>query len=218
MKKKIFAIASFIMILTLLVINVEAKEIDNLRVVNISDDIKVIADIPEEYINSVTEEELINIAIENNLKNGERIAVEKVGYIEEIGLQERADWKITYPTRLTKSGSEYVKRDDFVISVARGEEKTLSKRFSATVKSSISGSYYSLNSQLSSSLKATFEITQKWKGPDSPYNSTEYRVKFYAQKYNYEQDRCLDGYVSGTKKGTVIKPTRYLSYSIDRKV
>ena len=81
MKKKIFAIASFIMILTLLVINVEAKEIDNLRVVNISDDIKVIADIPEEYINSVTEEELINIAIENNLKNGERIAVEKVGYI-----------------------------------------------------------------------------------------------------------------------------------------
>lgn len=226
MKKitKLLQTMGLIMALLLASISAAAQE-DKCTTVKIDKDTEIIVDIPEEYAAYIGEDELIDIALENNLKDGDRINVESLGFIDESNvpqqtIQPRLDWTITYPTTLTLLSSNVVMKDDFIISVAKGETSQLSVEYNVTVDQKISGSYYTLSAELKSSVTAKFLISKIWTGPSegSGYNSREFRVKYYGNKYNYVQQRLLDGYVSGTKEGKVTKPTKYLSYSIDHVV
>lgn len=123
----------------------------------------------------------------------------------------------TYPTTLTKVGSEWKAQSYFVISVAKGQTTTLSKEFSQTLTAAVSGSPYSITAELQASVTASYSVTHEFSGPpeSSRYNSREYRVRFYAQTYNYSQDHYMSGMYIGTRTGTVDKPTRWAAYSID---
>ncbi len=123
---------------------------------------------------------------------------------------------------MTPSGSEYTNNghDHFIISCARGETVTLGYEFSETISASVSGAYYTLEDELSNSKTITISASKTYSGPSqsSSYNSIEYRTRFYVRKYNYTQTRYIDGYASGSKSGSVIKPVRYASYSIYRNI
>lgn len=196
--------------------------------IKVDENTVVYATIPRKYIYQISEDELLQIAIVDNLKNGDRINIEEIGLVsEEISteqmitgemVQPLLDWNITHDTTRTLITANVVMADDFIISVARGETAELSKRYTNTIKQEISGSYYKLTTKLTGSVTCTYEITKTWTGPSenaTNVNSREFRVKYLGDKYSYSQSRYIDGYHSGTKSGTVIIPTKYASYSID---
>lgn len=127
----------------------------------------------------------------------------------------------TYETTNKNSGSEYAKKpDSFVISVARGQVSTLTKKFSATVSTSITSGTPFLKSKIGTSMTASYSVSHKFKGPaeNSSYNSREYRLRFYLQKKKWTQTRFLNGVKEKVRTGTAVVPTRYSLYSIDHKV
>lgn len=180
----------------------------------------ITATIPQEYLSVVSEQDLIDIALDEGLQNGERINIHYVEVAENVPQVDPQVFVInTYPTTLTKVGDEWAAQSYFVISVAKGQTTTLATEFSQTLTAGISGSPYSITAELEASVTASYSVTHQFSGPpeSSPYNSREYRVRFYAQTYNYSQDHYMSGLYMGTKTGTVKKPTRWAAYSIDSK-
>lgn len=180
----------------------------------------ITATIPREYLSAVSEQDLIDIALDEGLQDGERINIHYVEVAENV---PQVDPQIivvnTYPTTLTKVGDEWAAQSYFVISVAKGQTTTLSTAFSQTLTAGISGSPYSITAELKASVTASYTVTHQFSGPpeSSQYNSREYRVRFYAQTYNFSQDHYMSGVYIGTRTGTVDKPTRWAAYSIDSK-
>lgn len=180
----------------------------------------ITATIPQEYLSLVSKQDLIDIALDEGLQNGERI---NIHYVEVADDVPQIDPQIivinTYPTTLTKVGSEWAAQSYFVISVAKGQTTTLSTEFSKTLTAGISGSPYSITAELEASVTASYTVSHEFSGPpeSSTYNSREYRVRFYAQTYNFSQDHYMSGMYMGTRTGTVDKPTRWAAYSIDSK-
>lgn len=123
-----------------------------------------------------------------------------------------------------KSGGQYIRKDVFAGSVAKGETKkiTYSGSLSFSVVSA-SGTYYEksglkkgLKAQVSCSISRTLDSKNMKKG----CNSREFRIKYYAQKYTRSQQKidAKRGTPIGKKRtATVSEPTKYASYSKDTK-
>ena len=187
--------------------------------IQVDDTTKITATIPQEYVSVVSEQDLLDIALDEGLQNGEHINIHHVEVAEDVP-QVVPQFIIvvnSYPTTLTKVGSVWGAQSYFVISVAKGQTTTLSKEFSKTLTAAVSGSPYSITAELQASVTASYSVTYEFSEPpeSSPFNSREYRVRFYAQTYNYSQDHYMSGLYIGTRTGTVDKPTRWASYSID---
>ena len=74
----------------------------------------------------MSEQDLIDIARDEGLQNGERINIHYVEVAEDVPQVEPQFIVVnTYPTHLTKVGSEWKAQSYFVISVARGQTTTL---------------------------------------------------------------------------------------------
>lgn len=88
------------------------------------------------------------------------------------------------------------------------------------LETTISGEYYKdleFNPSVSITIKSG--VTYTGPGENSPYNSREFRVKFYAQKYEWTQEKYLmpQNQLMGTKTGTAIEAVKCAEYSIDSK-
>jgi len=185
-------------------------------------DTSIIVSVPEEYQSLMSEEDLIVIALNENLQDGERI---NIHYVEEIEpAQEEPLASVfgiyTYNTTLSKTGSEMAVQNYFVISVAKGQVTTLKQEFIQTMSAGVAVNAYKVTAELKASVTASHSTTQQFSGPPetSIYNSRQFRVQFYAQKYIFTQTRYFLGVASGTVRGTVDMPTRWASYSIDSTV
>lgn len=133
--------------------------------------------------------------------------------------------------RTTKSvtNRDRLAKDEFKFSVAKGETVTLSKTYSGTLKGSIKGTLWK-KADIGADVTITAEYKRgtEYKGPEesSRFNSREFRMKFYEETGTYTQLADLVYHGTGlpyTEKnvkttGTYAKPTRYLSYSIDRNI
>lgn len=127
------------------------------------------------------------------------------------------------------TSAEYVHKDEFKFSVAKGQKVTLKQEYKGSLKGSYTGIPISVGN-----LGVNMEITGKYSkgttysGPpeSSRYNSRKFNMKFYAVKGSYTQTQKVYQYfdakllsTSTTKKtGTYVKPTRYASYSVDSTV
>lgn len=147
--------------------------------------------------------------------------------LENEGISPAALLYYIKTSKATKFGSEYVCKDKFIISVAKGEIVKLGKDFSVSVKTTLSaGSEYFDLAEMKAGLTATvtckiskttiYDAKDMAKGK----NSREFRVKYYKQKYKRTQKkyRKLTDKLLDTKTSTIEKPTKYLKYSIDRYV
>ena len=129
-----------------------------------------------------------------------------------------------YETTKTVTVPSRVVRDDFVISVAKGQTTTLKKEYSGTLTGSISGNYFNkakLGIKLSITCK--YSTTHKFTGPTTANaNSREYRVKFFREDGKYiQKDYCYkpNGSLYGIRShgGTYQEAIKYASYSKDYK-
>lgn len=129
-----------------------------------------------------------------------------------------------YETTKTVTVPSRAVRDDFVISVAKGQTTTLKKEYSGTLTGSISGQYFN-KAKLGIKLSVTckYSVTHKFTGPTAANaNSREYRVKYFREDGKYVQkDYCYkpDGYLYGIRShgGTYQEAVKYASYSKDYK-
>lgn len=107
----------------------------------------------------------------------------------------------------------------FVISVARGQTVTLSRTWTDSVSASVTGMLTSGQLGLNASVQASYSISSTFTGPDAPYNSRDYYVRFYGNKgtwkayFIYDINPARQEWVNGT----FIEPTHYSSYSVDKK-
>lgn len=211
--------------------------------------------VDDEVISDISTYELLDLA--DDLKDDEKIDIVNIHGLHDIAPESAAvpqkitgeqslntddaqlqvkwydlayNWELSW-TYYTSCGriKEYQKKDDFVISVARGQTKTLSSKYSASIggsyEASVGGSAYGLAANLKNNLNWSIacEIskTVSFSGPDngSCYNSREYRVRYYERRgtYTYKATGCQSGHTS-VMTGTFKEPLRYLEYSIDHKV
>lgn len=130
---------------------------------------------------------------------------------------------------VTKTTSDAVLGDYFIISVARGAEKTLSSTWTRTISSSLQVATSSTDDfpvpstntlGISASITSSYTTTLLFHGPEesSPYNSRQYRVKFYGDKGTWSATAIWDFNIMRRSQltGTWIKPTYYAEYSIDQ--
>lgn len=129
-----------------------------------------------------------------------------------------------YKTTKTVTVPSRVIRDDFVISVAKGQTTTLKKEYSGTLTGSISGQYFNkANLGIKLSVTCKYSISHKFTGPTAANaNSREYRVKFFREDGNYVQkDYCYkpNGSLYGIRShgGDYQEAVKYASYSKDYK-
>lgn len=129
-----------------------------------------------------------------------------------------------YKTEKTITTPSRVVRDDFVISVAKGQTTTLKKEYVGTLTGSINGKYFNkANLGIKLSITCRFSVKHKFTGPTSgKYNSREYRVKYFREDGKYiQKDYCykLSGALYGirTHGGTYQETVKYASYSKDSK-
>lgn len=127
-----------------------------------------------------------------------------------------------YTTEKTITTPSRVVRDDFVISVAKGETVSLGHEYTGTLEGQINGEYFN-KSKLGIKLSVTckYSATKTFTCPDSAKgNSREFRVKFYQADGTYiQKDTCYkpDGSLYGirTHGGDYKEAVKYSSYSID---
>lgn len=130
-----------------------------------------------------------------------------------------------YETTKTVTVASRAVKDDFVISVAKGQTVTLKNEYSGTLKGSISGNYFNkANLGINLSVTCKYSVTYKFTGPTSSNaNSREYRVKYFREDGNYVQkDYCYEsnGNLYGVRShgGTYQEAVKYMSYSKDYKL
>ena len=109
-------------------------------------------------------------------------------------------------TKRNTTQSNYVDKDSFVISVAKGSNVSLSQTWSQSLTASAT------HSDAISALKLN--------GPPetSAYNSREYRVRFYADRGTYEGYYITDMGKGPSISGSFKNPLYYAEYSIDHKI
>lgn len=233
MKTMISRLVSFMLVLALsmsLSIPAFAKDqIDNtaIRQQVITSDGIVEVRIPQQYANALSYDELQEIVSDENIKNGDVISIEKVVTFSDQESAVSPNFVIIppiqlyrYTTNKSKTGGEYVKKNVFVASVSKGQTKTIEQKITATLKTTISGTYY-VDLGLDASITVEVKKGETRTGPpeNSEYNSREYRIKFFAQNYKWTQNKyymATGEFVSQTS-GTASVPTKYAEYCIDSK-
>ena len=137
----------------------------------------------------------------------------------------------TYVYRITSSKSvtqsDVLVKDEFKFSVAKGEDVTLSQTYTGSLKGSISGSPWDKGA-IGAEITITAQYTKgtKYSGPpeSSIYNTREFRMKFYEERGTWRQIRdaistiTQEVIATETKTGNYNKPTRFVSYSLDKTV
>ena len=121
--------------------------------------------------------------------------------------------------------------DVFLHSVAKGEESKLSATWSKTFSASLAitatedssvSSPSSGTLGVSGSVTATYSTSVTFFGPpeSSPYNSREYRVRFYGNRGTWSATavRTVNPARRPRISGTWEKPLSYARYSIDKKI
>lgn len=205
--------------------------------------------IADELLGTVTYGDIYDIVIENELSDGDVIEINETGLLENSCLADSTEevlylnsdgsiaepetpqsrWKWYDLILNIKStwwyGSEYVAKDVFIASAARGEVYTLTKKFKSSLSLSLEAgaTYSNITGKIASTSTVSYEVekSHKYTGPSesSSYNSVEFRVKFYAKKCYVTQ--AVTGNISDHTSyyyATYVVPTRYLSYSIYHKV
>jgi hypothetical protein len=189
--------------------------------ISVSDDITITANIPSEYSSQFTEQDLIDIAIQDELQDGDVITILDVGGPDSDTTTPAPYLGVSYDTSCTWSGSEWAAQNYFVISVAKGQTTTLTNTFTKTLNVGITVGEPYASANIGASVTATHTITQQFVGPpeSSSYNTREFRVQFYARTANWTQIKYdFWGDYEGTRTGTASIPTRWASYSIDRNI
>ena len=116
-----------------------------------------------------------------------------------------------------------VKKDEFIISVAKGKTTTIKQTFTLSLSTMVSGSYYDkAELGFKNAISLTIQKADTYTGPTDGEggNSKEYRVRFYAQNWKWKQERYLmpQNQLEGTKTGTAVEATRFAEYSIVRTI
>jgi|GEM_PF-4713256 len=178
-------------------------------------------------IGGITEEQLMDLAMRNELRGGEHVIIHSVGYKDKdttINPDDNSEARIlfSYQTTTTGVGRSYIMQDTFLTSVARGMITTLSRTFSETVNARVtSGNLWVAAAELSGSVTSTVNVQRQFFGPpeNSPHNTREFRVRFEGTPFGWRQTRTnnLTGN-SEVRTGAVTIPQRYTIYSIDRTV
>lgn len=197
--------------------------------------------ISEQCDGMISVDQIKEIIKENNIKNGESLSINEVSFapnsssgnfydsydVGQLSGDIVPQWK-WYDIKLTISGSyyygrEYVAKDVFIASAARGETYSLTEKFTAGLVFSreLGATYSSVKAQIGAKTSISYSVEKdhKYTGPErsSEYNSTEYRVKFYAKKcYVTQKVKGWPSNHTDTYSATFRCPQRYLSYSIDR--
>lgn len=178
----------------------------------------------------ITAEEIQEL--EEDLED-ETVTAEETQELEEeledetvIGIEPQYKWYETIRTCTTSRtyGSQYVYKDVFIASAAKGETYTLTKSFSTSVELALEagGVYSGISAKAGLTTKVTYSVEKKhqYEGPSSSlYNAREYRVKLYAKKCYVTQK--VKGWPSkhiSTFKATYRVPVKYISYSRDYRV
>lgn len=209
----------------------------------LAEDAIVEVNVDEQCKDEISSDEITDVLSENDFSTGdvlsindsEEIDVEENNCIaEEIEINEneysiQPQWKWydlwLYITTSWYYGAEYQAKDVFITSVARGETYSLTKKFSASLELSLmaGGVYKSVKGSITATPKISYSVEKKHKysgpGKKSKYNTREYRVRFYAKNCYVTQK--VKGNISGhtsTYEARYKVPTKYLSYSIDRKI
>jgi len=214
---------------------IEENDLDNFSTVTINDiesieydddvlySMEEVSDFSEGEILFDSEEELVE-AVDEAIEELEVVGDEAVeNSVIGIETQWKASDIMRTTTTLRNYGSQYVWKDVFIASAARGETYTLTKKFSTSVTLSLTGgavfSGVSAKSGLKTSVSYSVAKSYKYSGPKAPYNSREYRVKLYAGNCYVEQ--LVRGYPSKNLRkyyATYRVPVKYASYSIDKKI
>jgi len=133
-------------------------------------------------------------------------------------------------TSRTVINSEREAKDEFKFSVAKGEVVELSVTYKGQLKGSYTGVPISVSELgVSATISGEYKKGTRYSGPleTSDYNSREFRMKFFelygrytqtAQKVTYLSSGIQASSVDVSESGTYTEPTRYLSYSVDRKI
>ncbi len=120
----------------------------------------------------------------------------------------------------TVTDTNVLLKRSFVISVARGQTVTLSKTWTDSVSASVTGMLTSGQLGLTSSIQASYSVSNTFTGPEAPYNSRDYYVRFYGRTgtwrayFIYDINPARQEWVDGT----FVEPTHYSSYCVDKKV
>lgn len=179
----------------------------------------------------VTNQEINSIL--DDYPDASNINICEIGYSEEEVGRAPTAWNPPLlhtdkiETEKTITVPERVVKDEFIISVARGETDKLSTSWSYTISSSINGEVFDkAKLNLSGSITASYTKEYVFTGPpeSSSKNCREYRVKFYREDGKYIQRHLVYYWPSGelygieSHGGTFKNPTKYLKYSVDKKI
>lgn len=178
--------------------------------------------IPIEYANEVGAEEIESLISGRNFNNGDVITIQNIGYLTDVETPSPQPRLFeSYETDIWWRGSEWEAQDYFVTSVAKGQTKTLSAKFSKTLSTGLTAGEAYVTAEIGASITVEYDMTVEFKGPpeDSACNTREYRVQFYARTVKFDQYMYdMWGNLEGVKSGTANVPTRYLEYNIDHVV
>ncbi|MCL1999543.1 MAG: hypothetical protein FWG65_12330 [Turicibacter sp.] len=125
---------------------------------------------------------------------------------------------------ITAIGEEFSpsNADIFVTSVARGQIVDFSQEDFSEIfefsKTAVEGQPFSFIGELARNFNT--RIFHKTAGPpeSSPYNSGEFRIRFYFENVEWQQTRTYRFGGTRIRHGTAIRPTRYIFYSIYRRI
>lgn len=121
-------------------------------------------------------------------------------------------------TSKTTTKSNYVDKDVFVVSVAKGSKISLTEKWSASLAAEATHSDAKVGLKLNGTITKEYSKTQTFSGPpeDSRYNSREFRVRFYADTGTYEGYYETDMGRGPSVSGSFKNPLKYAEYTIDR--
>lgn len=127
-------------------------------------------------------------------------------------------------SKVNKTTTQYnvMTKNEFIISVAKGQTIQLSSTTTFSLEANVSGKASVADLGLKSSISQTFTTSMTWTGPEanSTANSREYRIKFYENQGTYTAVRQFGPTGMGFEEisGTWSEPVKYLQYSIDHRV
>ena len=182
------------------------------------DDVDVMVDIPRELSHMLSDYEINAIIQSNNLQGGELITIHHIGSLNVDGHLNFEPFNVT--TTVRDVGSETTAQDFFVTSAARGQTIRLTSEWSRTLTVGITSSPapISMTGQLGATVTRRYSVQHQFVGPpeSSTFNTREFRVQFFAIGIHWTQSSFFNGF-DDIRSGTGVRPTRYMSYSIDRR-
>lgn len=189
--------------------------------INIDSKTDITIVVPNELVHQMSEVEIKGLIENQNFNDGDVITIHEINNSPSIPAPDvQPLWGYSYET--TKSlGPEWKAQDYFVISAAKGQTTVLSSEFSKTITTGTTVGDPFVKADIGGSVTAKYSVSHQFVGPpeNSTYNSREFRVQFYAKTASWTQKKInSSGTVVETRTGKADIPTKYLLYSIDRRV